>query len=192
MKVIVGIGNIGKKYLLTKHNIGFIVLDIFSEKHKLSYYQEKINYLYTGSVFDTSSFLLVKPKTFVNRTGLAIKDLMFEYNITPEDVLVIVDDLNLPMGKIRIRNNGGDGGHNGLKSIINTLESKNFPRIRFGIGNNFEDGEMADYVLSNFSDKNLEEINPNIKFTIDLIESFIKGGYKNMINLYSKSNLSTN
>jgi PTH1 family peptidyl-tRNA hydrolase len=129
---------------------------------------------------------LVKPTTYVNLSGVAALELKEITDFEIKDFLVVVDDINLPLGKIRIRAKGGDGGHNGLNSIIYSLESDQFPRLRIGIGNDFESGFMADYVLSKFNDEETEIINEKIDFSLQLIEVFIKEDYVAMLNFFSK------
>jgi PTH1 family peptidyl-tRNA hydrolase len=129
---------------------------------------------------------LVKPTTYVNLSGVAALELKEVADFEIKDFLVVVDDINLPLGKIRIRSKGGDGGHNGLNSIIYSLESDQFPRLRIGIGNDFEDGFMADYVLSKFNNDEREIINEKINFSLQLIEVFIKEDYVAMLNFFSK------
>ncbi len=130
---------------------------------------------------------MVKPTTYVNRSGIAALELSEEIDFDLKDFLVVVDDINLPTGKIRIRGKGGDGGHNGLYSLIYQLESEDFPRLRFGVGNNFEKGEMADYVLSPFNEDEMEIVQEKIDFSAQLIEVFIKEGYVAMLNFLAKS-----
>lgn len=129
---------------------------------------------------------MVKPTTYVNLSGVAALELKEITDFEIKDFLVVVDDINLPLGKIRIRAKGGDGGHNGLNSIIYSLESDQFPRLRIGIGNDFESGFMADYVLSKFNDEETEIINEKIDFSLQLIEVFIKEDYVAMLNFFSK------
>ncbi len=129
---------------------------------------------------------MVKPTTYVNLSGVAALELKEVADFEIKDFLVVVDDINLPLGKIRIRSKGGDGGHNGLNSIIYSLESDQFPRLRIGIGNDFEDGFMADYVLSKFNNDEREIINEKINFSLQLIEVFIKEDYVAMLNFFSK------
>ncbi len=129
---------------------------------------------------------MVKPTTYVNLSGVAALELQEETGFDIKDFLVVVDDINLPLGKIRIRGKGGDGGHNGLNSIIYSLESDEFPRLRIGIGNNFESGFMANYVLSKFDDDEKVIINEKVDFSIQLIEVFIKEDYVAMLNFFSK------
>lgn len=186
MRIIFGIGNPGKKYDETKHNIGFQILDQFAEKHKLEFRASNKDYYETGSELHASRFLLIKPVTYVNLSGLAAKDVLDKHDVRIEDFLVITDDLNLELGKIRLRKSGGDGGHNGINSIIYQLEDDKFPRLRFGIGNEFEKGNMANFVLSKFTEKELNLIEDDIDFAINLIEEFISGGIQKTLDYFSK------
>ena len=188
MKAIVGLGNPGVRYENTRHNIGFIVLDAMAEKHKLNFAPDKGEYYSVGSSLNASHFYLYKPTTFMNLSGNAVSDIITKNNMELEDLLIITDDIHLPTGKIRFREAGGDGGHNGLSSIIYSLETNLFNRIRFGVGNEFKDGEMPEYVLDNFYENEKNIIRLAVGFTVNLIEHFILGGKKEMVNFYSKEN----
>ena len=192
LKIIFGLGNPGKQYEGTRHNIGFEILDKFAEKHKLTFSEGKGEYYIAGSKdLFASSFFLVKPTTYVNLSGVAAYEIFDRFDVEPENFLVVIDDLNLPLGKIRIRQRGGDGGHNGLFSIINSLETDFFPRLRFGIGKEIEEGKMADFVLSKFDEDERKIIDEKIEDAVELIEAFIKDGYEGMANLLSLKNQKT-
>ena len=185
MKAIVGLGNPGKQYINTRHNIGFIILDALANKHKLSFTPDKGEYYSVGSNLIASHFCLYKPTTFMNLSGNALLQIVETNNLELDNLLVITDDINLPTGNLRFRESGGDGGHNGLSSIIYSLETNKFNRLRFGVGNKFEDGEMPKYVLDNFYENEKEIIRLGIGFSVSLIEKFILGGKKEMMNFYS-------
>ncbi|NOX17956.1 MAG: aminoacyl-tRNA hydrolase [Chlorobi bacterium] len=187
MKIVLGIGNPEKKYSHTRHNVGFMIVDKFALKHKLQFEPSKYDFFYSFYKLGSKEFMLVKPTTYVNLSGLAAKQIIENYDCAPEDLLIVCDDVNLDSGKIRIRKSGGDGGHNGLYSIIYQLETDNFPRLRFGIGQDFAKGEMKDYVLSKFSSEELESLENNFDFSVELIESFIDGGVNSMLDYYSKN-----
>lgn len=189
MRVIFGIGNPGKEYENTRHNIGFDLLDKLAEKHSLVFSPSKFDYYIAGSPNSATPFFLIKPTTYVNRSGLAALDFIENTNIDLENFLVIADDINLDLGKIRIRKSGGDGGHNGISSIIYHLNTDQFPRLRFGIGNHFAKGEMADYVLSKFDDEERTSLEPRIDFTVNLMDEFIKGDLDTMLNFFSKNSV---
>ncbi len=187
MKVIFGIGNPGTRYRNTRHNVGFLILEKFADKHKLNFIPSKDEYMFCEGELDGMPFLLVKPVTYVNLSGVAADNLLNKINsLRIEDILVIVDDINLSTGDIRIRQSGGDGGHNGLSSIIYHLQSTGFPRIRFGIGDERENSNLADYVLSKFNSKTIDNLEDNFQFTVSLIENFITGGLKSSLNFYSR------
>jgi len=193
LRAIVGLGNPGKRYELTRHNVGFMVLDKFAEKYNLSFRNTEFDYVFSeGRVDDTSDFFLVKPTTYMNMSGVAIASFMRTHNLTPEDIIVIYDDLNLEAGRIRPRRSGNDGGHNGVRSLIGQIQSEMFPRIRFGIGSKFEKGKMIDFVLSRFLDSELRLIEPQISITIELLEQFVLGGVQHMLDYYSKLANQTN
>ncbi len=187
MKVIFGIGNPGERYKFTRHNIGFIIIDYFAEIHNLEFKPSKFDFYYAEGYLESFRYLLVKPTTYVNNSGIAAKEIFNNYDVNLADFLVVTDDVNLDEGKIRIRNSGGDGGHNGIASIIYHLETDRFPRLRFGIGKNFQNGDLAEYVLSKIDEKKFESIKPNITFAAQLLEKFILGGTKGMLDFYSKS-----
>ena len=185
MKAIIGLGNPGNKYNNTRHNIGFMILDAFAKKHNLSFTSDKGKYYSVGSYLKTSHFFLYKPTTFMNLSGAAVSHIIETNNIKLEDLIIITDDINLPTGNIRVRESGGDGGHKGLSSIIFSLKTHNFIRLRFGVGNNFSNGQMPNYVLDKFYEKEKEIIRLAIGFSVELIEKFITGNKKEMMNYYS-------
>lgn len=185
MRLIVGIGNPGKQYFDTRHNIGFQILDEFCKKENLNFQPTKSNFWIMESILDTFHFFLQKPTTYVNNSGLAVKELTEKLEIEPSEIMVIYDDINLDVGKIRIRKSGGDGGHNGIKSIIYHLENNKFTRLRIGIGSKGENEELANYVLSKFHNEEIKEIENNIPLIIDLMKQFIEGGSTQLLNYYS-------
>ncbi len=185
MRAVLGIGNPGSQYAGTRHNIGFSILDYVAAKWELGFSPSKKDYFYAGGSIDASRFLFVKPSTYVNLSGVAAEQVIKEHNIKIEDFLIVCDDINLDLGKIRLRKSGGDGGHNGIESLIYHLDSDQFPRLRFGVGSDFKEGLMANYVLEKFSDDELELIEPQIKFASDIIKNFIIGGTKQMLEYFS-------
>jgi len=188
LKAILGLGNPGEEYINTRHNVGFMILDRFAEKYHLQFKPSKHDYYFAGGELENYPFVLVKPITYVNRSGESAFDVLNDYKITLNDILIICDDLNLEFGKIRIRKTGGDGGHNGIASIIYSLNSDYFLRLRFGIGRNFEKGEMVNFVLSRFTENELSELTKKYDLAVELMESFILGGSETMLNLLSKKN----
>ena len=187
MRAVVGIGNPGKSYSLTRHNTGFIFLDYFADKYSLNFQPSKNDYYYAKGYINDIPFLLIKPTTYVNLSGVAVNQVIEDYEIQLEDLLVVVDEINLDLGEIKVRVGGGDGGHNGMNSIIYNLNSNQFPRIKIGIGNNFAKGEQVDYVLSKFNDEELKILLKSFEFCKELLEVFIKNGTKEMLDFNSKN-----
>lgn len=186
MRIVFGIGNPGSRYSLTRHNSGFLLLDQYAQKNSLPFVASKNDYFYAEGKTTQNGFSLIKPTTYVNNSGLAALQAIQEYDVTISDFLVVADDVNLETGKVRIRVGGGDGGHNGLNSIIYQLNSDDFPRLRIGIGNNFGKGDMADYVLSPFNNDEFAVVSAAFNFAAVLIDEFIQGGVKQMLDAFSK------
>ncbi len=186
MKLIIGIGNPGRKYLNTRHNVGFQILDEFCKKQNLNFQPTKHDFWLMESKLNTFHFFLVKPTTYVNNSGVAIKELVENLGIDLNDILVIYDDTNLETAALRIRKSGSDGGHNGIKSIIYHLQSDRFTRLRIGVGIPNETEELAHYVLSEFPKEDIKKIKDNFPLIIDLIEQFICVGSVAMLNYYNK------
>lgn len=186
MHSIVGLGNPGRRYDFTRHNVGFQILDLFAEKNKIKFKASKKDYFYSEGLFRSSDFFLVKPTTYMNSSGIAVLDFVDEYSIDLKDLLIVYDDVNLQPGQIRLRKSGSDGGHNGIKSIIYHLQNDTFPRLRFGIGSEFEKGDMAEFVLAKFNNNEMNLVKESLNFAVELIEQFITGGYKSMLDFFSK------
>jgi PTH1 family peptidyl-tRNA hydrolase len=186
VRIILGIGNPGKRYRFNRHNVGFMLLDYLAEKYALSFTPSKFDYLEASGNLAKKSYTLIRPTTYVNESGIAAADAIKNFGVELKDFLVIVDDVNLEFSKLRVRASGGDGGHNGLNSIIYRLSSDQFPRLRIGIGNSFQKGYMADYVLTDF-DKNERKILEKTFNTAEiLMEEFIKGGLESMLSANSR------
>lgn len=170
--LIVGLGNPGSDYEYTRHNIGFDVLDKIASETSGIWTEEKhgrvCNISYKGR-----SLLLLKPETYMNLSGKAVSFWLQKEKIHPQKMLVVVDDLALPLGKLRLRPGGSDGGHNGLKSINATLGHNEYPRLRFGIGNNFPKGRQSDFVLGKWDDSEKEVVNAAIDKSVEAIKHFV-------------------
>jgi PTH1 family peptidyl-tRNA hydrolase len=192
LKAIFGIGNPGTNYRLNRHNVGVAFLDYLSNYFSNEFSPSKGDYYFFEGKIDNSPFVLIKPSTFVNLSGNVVKQVFEHYNLSNEDLLVVYDDVNLEPGSIKVKLNGGDGGHNGVHSIIYHLNDEKFPRIRIGIGKNFKPGEMALYVLSNFSESETETIKPAFELCKDLCIAFITGGEKRMLEVFSQSRIIKN
>jgi PTH1 family peptidyl-tRNA hydrolase len=184
VRIIVGIGNPGSRYKNNRHNVGFQFLD-FAQK-RLSFKASKFDYHFTEGEFLGNPYVMIKPDTYVNNSGLAVSDCINHYKADVENVLVVVDDINLNFTDVRIRKSGGDGGHNGLSSIIYHLQSKDFSRLRIGIGSDFKAGNLADYVLSDFDKNDLIQLEKSFALSIQLVDSFYLDGYHKMLSTFSR------
>lgn len=161
MYIIAGLGNPGKEYTNTRHNAGYMAVEHLAEKFNVKLNKLKFNSVYGDMTLNGEKVMLVKPVTYMNRSGIAISEIMNFYKIPSENLVVIYDDIDLPLGALRIRPEGSPGTHNGMKSITSSV-GNNFPRIRIGIGRD-EDMDLADYVLERFSSSERDLINPIIE-----------------------------
>ncbi|HLF51656.1 MAG TPA: aminoacyl-tRNA hydrolase [Flavobacterium sp.] len=182
--LIVGLGNIGAEYVNTRHNIGFKILDHFAKKESLSFETVKLGAL-AEYKFKGRTFLLLKPNTYMNLSGKAVKFWMDKENIPLENVLVITDDLNLSFGAIRIKPKGSDGGHNGLKSIHQTLNTTEYTRFRFGISDEFKKGKQVDYVLGDWDEEEKAKLPERLELASEIIKSFGTAGLENTMTTYN-------
>ena len=176
--LIVGLGNIGPEYVNTRHNIGFKILDYFARKEQFSF-QDLKHGAVANFKFKGKTFIFLKPNTYMNLSGKAVKFWMDKENISKENILVIADDLNLAFGTIRIRAKGSDGGHNGLKNINFTLNSQEYPRFRFGISDEFKKGQQIKYVLGEWSDEEKNQLEERLSLASEIIKSFGSAGLEN-------------
>ena len=186
MRVILGIGNPGNRYKFTRHNVGFMLLDFLAEKLNLKFIPSKNEYYFCEGKINNSKYALIKPSTYVNNSGIAALSVVEHYGIDITDLLVVHDDINLEFSVIKTKVSGGDGGHNGLNSIIYHLISDQFPRIRIGIGNDFDKGGMADFVLSEFSTEEETKLKTIFETSGYLAEEFIIGGRKQLLDANSR------
>lgn len=182
--LVVGLGNIGSEYEETRHNIGFKVLDFLAEQEKLTFESAKLGAVATFT-YKGRNVLCLKPSTYMNLSGKAVKYWMEKENIALDNVLIITDDINLPFGTIRLKTKGSDGGHNGLKDIQNTLQTTQYHRFRFGVGAEFSKGKQVDYVLGEWNAEQLEALPERLKKSTDLIRSFVFAGVKNTMNQFN-------
>jgi len=185
LRVIFGIGNPGIRYEYTRHNAGFLLLDFFTQKKSLKFKAAEGEYLEAIGSINDNEFALIKPVTFVNNSGIAARQVLEKYKIEPQDFLVVSDDVNLDNFVLRVRLSGGDGGHNGLSSIIYHLVTDQFPRIRIGISSKPEDVAISDFVLSKFDESELRTLKETFQKGALLIEEFISGGSKKMLEANS-------
>lgn len=182
--LIVGLGNIGADYVNTRHNIGFKILDHLARKEGLDFQTVKLGAL-AQYKFKGRNFLLLKPNTYMNLSGKAIKYWMDKENIPVENILVITDDLNLPFGTIRIRTKGSDGGHNGLKNTQLLLNSTVYPRFRFGISDEFKKGQQVDYVLGDWDETEKANLPERLDIAAEIIKSFGTAGLENTMTAFN-------
>lgn len=185
MYVILGIGNPGQKYENTKHNIGFISLDFLAAGLGIKINKIKHKALLGEGYLGGEKIVLVKPQTFVNLSGESAREILDFYKLSPEALIVVCDDVNLDAGRIRVRPGGSDGGHNGLKSIIYQLDSDAFPRVRMGVGKKPEGYDLADWVLSKFSQAEIDVMKKAVDQIPDILEEIIKNGVASAMNRYN-------
>ncbi len=183
--LIVGLGNIGNEYAHTRHNIGIDIADTFVAKHNGSFAPGRLAD-YAQINFKGKQIHLIKPTTYMNLSGKAVRYWLQELKLEPVNMLILVDDLAIDFGKVRIRGNGSDAGHNGLKSINELLQSQHYPRLRFGIGNNFTKGRQIDFVLGKWDEEEQKKLPELIGHCTDAIEAFVQLGLERTMNFYNK------
>ncbi len=186
MMLIAGLGNPGSRYRDTRHNLGFMVLDFMAEEKRFGFKPGKGDYEYAETSSDTERILWVKPMTFMNNSGVALAELARFYKIDADRILVVCDDVSLPLGKMRIRKDGGDGGHNGLKSVILHLNDDRFTRLRVGINHpDSRNYDLADFVLAKFFPEELPVLNKVIAAAADAVSDLITTGVEKAMNKYN-------
>lgn len=179
--LIVGLGNIGDEYAHTRHNIGFDVVNAFVQKHGGSFRTDRLAYV-AEVKWKGKTFVCICPTTYMNLSGRAVKYWMDKEKIALSNMLVIVDDLALPLEKLRLRSSGSDAGHNGLKSLQETLNSMEYPRLRFGIGNNYPKGMQAEFVLGKWAKAEEPVVKLKIDASVEMIEIFAAQGITTAMN----------
>lgn len=182
--LIVGLGNIGVEYEHTRHNVGFKILDYLAEQQEATWETERLGDL-TQFRQKGRTFFLLKPNTFMNLSGKAVKYWIDKENIPLENVLIVTDDLNLEFGSIRIKTRGSDGGHNGLKDIQDKLNTNKYPRFRFGIGNSYSQGKQINYVLGEWSEEEVEKLKERVETSAKAIISFALAGVHRTMNNFN-------
>lgn len=182
--LIVGLGNIGNEYDGTRHNVGFRVVDALAEAQGATFQDKRYGFICKTRV-KNAELLLLKPSTYMNLSGNAVRYWMQQEKIAIENVLIIVDDLSLPVGAIRMKQNGSDAGHNGLKHIAQMLSTQNYNRLKFGIGNDFPRGGQVDFVLGKFSPEDNKAINEKVPVACDAIKAFALSGMQFAMNHYN-------
>lgn len=188
MYLVVGLGNPGKQYEMTRHNIGFEAIDYISKEYSIKINKIKHKGILGEGVIQGEKILFLKPQTYMNLSGESVREAASFYKIPPENIIVIYDDISLQTGSVRIRAKGSAGGHNGIKSIIYQLNSDNFPRIKLGVGApKHEDYDLKDYVLGHFSKEEADGIISAVKAVPDIILSIIREGCDKAANKYNKT-----
>ncbi|MBR8705090.1 Peptidyl-tRNA hydrolase [Bacteroides pyogenes] len=183
--LIVGLGNIGPEYHETRHNIGFMAVDALAKANNAAPFVDKRYGFTTSFSIKGRQLILLKPSTFMNLSGLALRYWMQKENIPLENVLIVVDDIALPFGSLRLKGKGSDAGHNGLKHIAATLGTQNYARLRFGIGNGFPKGGQVDYVLGHFSDEDRKILDERLAEAGEIIKSFCLAGINITMNQFN-------
>lgn len=185
IKLIVGLGNPGKGYVLTRHNLGFLVVDKVVDKRRGRFTEQKADYHLATLRLRSEQVCFAKPMTFMNLSGKAVAVLLRRLELLPREMLVICDDFALPFGKIRVRINGSDGGHNGLSSIIEDVGSEDFPRMRMGIGPQPEGVAAEEFVLEQFKQEEVDILDGFIKLGVSCVETVIYKGLTDAMNKYN-------
>lgn len=185
MKLIVGLGNPGDEYARTRHNVGFMVADAFAEAHQITLNQTKFKAIIGKGVVGSEEVIIAKPQTYMNRSGESVSSLLSFFKLNPSDCIIICDDLELPTGKIRVREKGGHGGHNGLRSIIELTGSQEFVRVRIGIGRPAHQSQVSDYVLNPFSRDEKPLIEDAIERASRAVEAIVKDGVAMAMNRFN-------
>jgi PTH1 family peptidyl-tRNA hydrolase len=187
MRLIVGLGNPGREYRETRHNVGFMVVDEIAKRHGLTLAMapSQVPDAFAAKKFGAAPFLIAKPLTFMNRSGDAVAALAHYYDIAAADLLVVVDEVALPFGRLRARARGSAGGHNGLKSVIERLGTTEFPRLRLGVGRGDARRDLADHVLSTFEADEQSALGELITRAADAAEMFAADGIEKVMNTYN-------
>lgn len=180
--LIIGLGNIGNEYANTRHNIGFDVIEAIVKKHKGSFELQRLAEV-AEIKFKDRILICIKPTTYMNLSGKAFRYYLDKEKIELENTLTVVDDLALPLSKLRLRGSGSDAGHNGLKDIQSALGTDKYPKLRFGIGNNYPKGTQIDFVLGKWNNEEMNIVNRKIEKCIEAIESFVFMGLQRTMNL---------
>ena len=185
--IIVGLGNPGKEYEITRHNAGFMAIDRLCEVLGVKCDRAKFKALVTEATIADTRVLIMKPQTYMNHSGEAVAEASRFYKIAPENVIVISDDITLDVAKLRIRKKGSAGGHNGLKSIIEHLNTDTFPRIKLGVGQKpHPDYDVVDWVLGKFASQDLEALKKTIECVPEVLKLMVRGNYDDAMNKYNR------
>ncbi|EMJ6445163.1 TPA: aminoacyl-tRNA hydrolase [Bacillus cereus] len=185
MKLIVGLGNPGREYELTRHNIGFMAIDELAKRWNISLNEQKFKGVFGAGFVNGEKVILLKPLTYMNLSGESIRPLMDYYKIDVEDFVVMYDDLDIPVGKLRLRMKGSAGGHNGVKSTISHLGTQEFQRIRMGIDRPKNGMKVVDYVLGRFTSEEIPDVNRSIEKAADACEEWLNKPFLQIMNTFN-------
>ncbi len=183
--LILGLGNPGEEYEGTRHNVGYAVVDTLVRRHRIALTSRLPTLLYGRGILCGSDVLLAKPRTYMNEAGLAAAEALRHWLLAPEKLLVVLDDVALPLGRVRVRKRGSDGGHKGLRSILAAVGSQNVPRVRVGIGQPSGKGEIVDFVLSPFTKREWTVMAEAIETAADAVETIVKEGVEVAMNRFN-------
>ena len=185
--MIVGLGNPGSEYQKTRHNIGYMVVDRIAQEFNTKFKKGRGAYYYTTVIVEGHRTILAKPLTYMNKSGLAVAYLLNYYDIDLSQLLIVFDEADLPFGRLRIRKQGGSGGHNGISSIIQHVNSHEFARLRIGIGTEYAKKDMVNFVLSDFSRIEQQELDTVITMAVRVVISFIRDGIDRTMNAFNQT-----
>jgi PTH1 family peptidyl-tRNA hydrolase len=185
IKAVIGLGNPGKQYEETRHNIGFIIADVVASLLKCDrkYVERCFSHIY---ICEDHDLLIVKPQTYMNNSGVAVKNLLEDYNLKPDEMLVIYDDLDLPLGTVKLKKKGSSGGHKGIQSIIESIKTEHFPRVKVGIGRPEKKEQVVEYVLSPFKKEERIIVDKVISHTAQCVLNVLKYGVDKSLNFCNK------
>ncbi len=187
MKLIVGLGNPGKKYTLTRHNIGFMFLDNYVETKNLGKFQKKFNGLYLKTKLYNQDVIFLKPQSYMNLSGIVVSDFVNYFKIDSSDIFVISDDLDLIIGNFKLKSKGSSGGHNGLKNIENMISTREYKRLKIGISNN-KNLDTKDYVLSKFTKEEQEILSSLQEIVNNIIDDYFQNDFESLMSKYNSKN----
>ena len=187
MKVIVGLGNPGRRYRDTRHNVGFVTIDEVARRRACEFETFSSTSMVAKLSIEGERVLFVKPLTFMNLSGQSVGEVIRYYRVAPSNLLVVTDDVNLPLGRVRVRERGGSGGHNGLLSIIESLGTEEFPRLRIGVSRGAEDRDLADYVLARFESDEQVAVKSTVDRAADAVEMFVFEGIEQAMNEFNRN-----
>jgi PTH1 family peptidyl-tRNA hydrolase len=186
MYIIIGLGNPTREYQATRHNIGFDVITKIADDYNISLDMKKHKAICGKGMIAGEKVILAQPQTYMNLSGESVRELVDFYKVTPEEIIVIYDDISLDVGQLRLRSKGSAGGHNGIKSIIQHLGTQEFPRIKVGVGDKPAGWDLADYVLSRFPEEEQPVIRESLKKSSEAVKAIITGGMEAAMNLYNR------